>query len=47
MYVTKPLYDAITNAETIRDGYATSTRDPELKFCYPSDHYPLVIDVRL
>ena len=47
MYVTKPLYDVITNAETIRNGYATSTRDPELKFCYPSDHYPLVIDVRL
>ena len=49
MYVTKPLYDRIINAETIHDGYATSVRNTEglSNFCYPSDHYPLVIDVRL
>lgn len=49
MYVTEPLYEKIVNAETIRDGYATSVRNTEglSSFCYPSDHYPLVIDIKL
>lgn len=48
MYVTRPVFDRITRAETIRDGFATTSRDPRKLsgFCNPSDHYPLVVDIR-
>lgn len=48
MYVTRPVFDRITRAETIRDGFATASRDPRKLsgFCNPSDHYPLVVDIR-
>lgn len=49
MYVTEPLFEKITRAETIWDGFATASRDPRKlsNFCNPSDHYPLVVDIAL
>ncbi|MBR6002572.1 MAG: endonuclease [Bacteroidales bacterium] len=51
MYLTPALYKKLTSARIVRDGYATSTRDPRGKavgnFCHPSDHYPILITLKL
>lgn len=47
VYVTDPLFKRITNAEVIREGYPKNTRAKGLSnFCYPSDHYPIVVKIR-
>lgn len=45
VYCTPPLYDRITHAEIIRDGYTTPRRDERFRnFCHPSDHCPVLVD---
>lgn len=43
VYLTKPLMDKVSDARTVRDGYATTYRDGRkgINFCHPSDHYPI------
>ena len=44
IYLTDSLCEKVTDARTITDGFATSHRDTTgMKFCYPSDHYPLTV----
>lgn len=45
IYLTQPLFDKVTHAGTLYDGYATTHRDPRegFKFCHPSDHYPVTV----
>ena len=49
VYCTKPLYDRITSAEVIWDGYTTPVRDPQelSNFWRPSDHLPIMIDFNM
>jgi endonuclease/exonuclease/phosphatase family metal-dependent hydrolase len=50
-YVTPPLFDKVTSAHYIYDGFAKSYRDPRGKdihnFCHPSDHYPIIVSFKL
>lgn len=48
IYMTEPLFRKVRSAEIIHDGYPTSCRDPrgETKFCYPSDHYPIIVNIK-
>ena len=43
VYLTEPLFDKVTGARTIHDGFATTHRDTRegINFCHPSDHYPI------
>ncbi len=45
IYLTQPLFDKVTHAGTLYDGYATTHRDPRegFQFCHPSDHYPVTV----
>lgn len=51
MYLTPALYDKLTSAKIIHDGFADAYRDPRGKavhnFCHPSDHYPIFITLKL
>lgn len=49
VYCTPPLYNCITRAEVIRDGYTTPRRDPQglSNFWHPSDHCPILVDFDL
>ena len=49
IYMTEPLFSKVTEAETIHDGFATSSRDPRNlnNFCNPSDHYPVTVTLEL
>ena len=51
VYVTEPLMKRITSGKIMYDGFAASSRDPRGKavqnFCHPSDHYPILITVKL
>ena len=49
VYCTKPLYDRITYADIIWDGYTTPVRDPQnlSNFWRPSDHLPIVVDFNM
>lgn len=46
IYLTEPLLEKVTDAYHITDGYATASRDSSkvTNFCYPSDHYPVVVE---
>lgn len=48
IYMTEPLFRKVRSAEIIHDGYPTSCRDPRgvTKFCYPSDHYPIIVNIK-
>lgn len=48
VYMTGPLFKRVRSAEFIYDGFATLTRDPRRlsNFCYPSDHYPILITMK-
>lgn len=48
IYMTEPLFRKVRSAEIIHDGYPTSCRDPRgvTKFCYPSDHYPIIVNLK-
>lgn len=48
IYMTEPLMKKVKSAEIIHDGFATSSRAEGLSnFCYPSDHYPIVVEIKL
>lgn len=49
IYVTEALRRRVREAYPIHDGFATSSRDPRglHGFCNPSDHYPIVMTVKL
>ena len=49
VYLTKPLFEKVTEARTIHDGFATTYRDPRkgIDFCHPSDHYPIIFTMNL
>ena len=51
VYVTPALFDKITSARHLYDGFAESSRDPRGKevgnFCHPSDHYPILVTFKL
>ena len=49
VYLTKPLFEKVTEARTIHDGFATTYRDPRkgIGFCHPSDHYPIIFTMNL
>ncbi len=48
IYMTEPLFRKVRSAEIIHDGYPKSCRDPRgvTKFCYPSDHYPIIVNIK-
>ena len=48
IYMTEPLFRKVRSAEIIHDGYPTACRDPRgvTKFCYPSDHYPIIVNIK-
>ena len=48
IYMTEPLFRKVRSAEIIHDGYPESCRDPRgvTKFCYPSDHYPIIVNLK-
>jgi len=48
IYMTDPLFRKVRSAEIIHDGFPTSCRDPRgvTKFCYPSDHYPIIVNIK-
>ncbi len=48
IYMTEPLFRKVCSAEIIHDGFPTSCRDPRgvTKFCYPSDHYPIIVNLK-
>lgn len=48
IYMTEPLFWKVRSAEIIHDGYPTACRDPRgvTKFCYPSDHYPIIVNLK-
>lgn len=46
VYMTKPAFKCLRNVDIIYDGYPANTRAEGLSnFCYPSDHYPIIIDL--
>lgn len=51
MYLTPALFNRVTSARHLYDGFAESSRDPRGKavqnFCHPSDHYPIFITFKL
>lgn len=49
VYLTKPLFDKVTNAQVIWDDYTTPVRDPQQlsNFWRPSDHLPILVDFDL
>lgn len=48
IYMTQPLFKCVKSAYIIRDGYPKNTRAEGLSnFCYPSDHYPIVVNLEL
>ncbi|MBO4434422.1 MAG: endonuclease [Bacteroidales bacterium] len=51
VYVTPALYDKITFATHLYDGFAEASRDPRGKavnnFCHPSDHYPILVKFKV
>ena len=51
VYMTAPLFDKVTEAHYIYDGFAASWRDPRGKdihnFCHPSDHYPILVTLKI
>ncbi len=48
IYMTQPLYDCVKSSQTIRDGFATAHRLKDMhNFCKPSDHYPIVVTLRV
>ena len=47
IYMTEPLFKRVRSAEIIRTGFAKSELKPEvIKFCRPSDHYPIRVDLK-
>ena len=48
IYMTEPLFRKVRSAEIVHDGFPTSCRDPRgvTKFCYPSDHYPIIVNIK-
>ena len=48
VYLTEPLFDKVTEARTIHDGFATAHRDTRegIDFCHPSDHYPITFTMK-
>ena len=48
IYMTEPLFRKVRSAEIIHDGYPTACRDQRgvTKFCYPSDHYPIIVNLK-
>ena len=49
VYLTEPLFEKVTGARTIHDGFATTHRDTResINFCHPSDHYPIIFTMNL
>ena len=47
IYVTKPLLKAVTYAEVIRDSYTKPVYSGVSNFWNPSDHLPIVMDIKL
>lgn len=47
IYLTHSLFEKVIEARTIYDGFATTHRDGRegIKFCHPSDHYPITFTV--
>lgn len=46
VYMTKPAFKCLKNVDIIYDGYPANTRAEGLSnFCYPSDHYPIIVDL--
>lgn len=48
VYMTGPLFRRVRSAEVIRTGFAESSRDPRdlHNFCNPSDHYPVLVELK-
>ncbi len=48
IYMTEPLYRRVRSAEIITTGFAASSRDPRNlhNFCNPSDHYPILVELK-
>ena len=50
-YVSPALFDRVTSAAPLYEGFADLRRDPRGKavnsFCHPSDHYPILFTFRL
>ena len=49
VYCTPALYELVTHADVVTDGYTTPVRDPGnlSNFWHPSDHRPIVVDFNL
>lgn len=49
VYVTAPLARRVKSAAVLYDGFAESSRDPRNLhgFCNPSDHYPILVEIRM
>ncbi len=48
VHASKAMYDRIDKAMTLTDDWTFGYRiDGMLNFCYPSDHFPLLVDFRL
>lgn len=51
MYLTPALYDKVVSATPLYEGFAACSRDPRGKaihnFCHPSDHFPLLLTLKL
>ena len=50
VYVTPALFEKVTSARVIREGFAACYRDPRGKeihnFCHPSDHFPVFVTIK-
>ena len=48
--VTPALFEKVTSARVIREGFAACYRDPRGKeihnFCHPSDHFPVFVTIK-
>ena len=51
VYVTPALAGKVTDIQPLYDGFAAAERDPRGKeihnFCHPSDHYPILLTIKL
>lgn len=49
VYCTKPLYKRVQGVEVVRTGWPANYKIKESKkgFCYPSDHFPIIVDFAL
>ena len=48
VYCTKPLYDMIVDAYVVRDEWTGNiVKHPKFAFKYPSDHRPILVDIKL